>query len=353
MKLVSAQVVHDAGDSAARASSVQDEARTTAQDLSAVSAAAEEMQASIGEITRQMQDSAAATVATARDAQTAQTTMSELSSAALRIGEVVKLINQIAGQTNLLALNATIEAARAGEAGKGFAVVASEVKNLASQTAHATTEISGQVEAIRKSVASAVAQMDSIVAAIQGLDRSAGTVSSAVSQQADATQEVVHNVSRASVRMSAVSDSSQTMAQAASGTERAAGGVVGACDTLLEQANSLRGEIDGFLRALSTASERREFERVACALGAVGDIKGVSHKFTIVDVSRGGAHLASAVDLPLGTVFALTIDGALGTVKVRLARQTPNDAGVTFAQDAETDRLLAPVFANLHRAVAA
>jgi len=353
MKLVSAQVVHDAGDSAARASSVQDEARTTAQDLSAVSAAAEEMQASIGEITRQMQDSAAATVATVRDAQTAQTTMSELSSAALRIGEVVKLINQIAGQTNLLALNATIEAARAGEAGKGFAVVASEVKNLASQTAHATTEISGQVEAIRKSVASAVAQMDSIVAAIQGLDRSAGTVSSAVSQQADATQEVVHNVSRASVRMSAVSDSSQTMAQAASGTERAAGGVVGACDTLLEQANSLRGEIDGFLRALSTASERREFERVACALGAVGDIKGVSHKFTIVDVSRGGAHLASAVDLPLGTVFALTIDGALGTVKVRLARQTPNDAGVTFAQDAETDRLLAPVFANLHRAVAA
>ena len=107
------------------------------------------------------------------------------------------------------------------------------------------------------------------------------------------------------------------------------------------------------MRALSTASERREFKRVVCALGAVGDIKGVSHKFMIVDVSRGGAHLASAVELPLGAVFALTIDGALGTVKVRLARQTPNDAGVTFAQDAETDRLLAPVFANLHRAVAA
>jgi|GEM_PF-1951274 len=353
MQRVSAQVVHDAGDSAARASTVQDEARTTAQDLAAVSAAAEEMQASIGEITRQMRDSAAATVATARDAQTAQTTMGELSAAAVRIGEVVKLINQIAGQTNLLALNATIEAARAGDAGKGFAVVASEVKNLATQTAHATGEISGQVEAIRQSVANAVAQMDSIVAAIQGLDRSAGTVSSAVSQQAAATQEVVRNVSRASVRMSAVSDSSQTMARAAGGTERAAGEVVGACGTLLDQANSLRGEIDGFLRALSTASERREFERVACALGAVGEIEGVAQKFKIVDISRGGAHLASTVDLPLGTVFALTIAGALGPVKVRLARQTPNDAGITFAQDPETDRLLAPVFEALHRALAA
>ena len=353
MQRVSAQVVHDAGDSAARASTVQGEARTTAQDLSAVSAAAEEMQASIGEITRQMQDSAAATVATARDAQTAQTTMGELSAAAMRIGEVVKLINQIAGQTNLLALNATIEAARAGEAGKGFAVVASEVKNLANQTARATTEISSQVEAIRQSVANAVAQMDSIVAAIQGLDRSAGTVSSAVSQQADATQEVVRNVSRASVRMSAVSDSSQTMAAAAGGTERAAGEVVGACGTLLEQANSLRGEIDGFLRALSTAADRREFERVACAVGAVGEIKGVAQRFKITDLSRGGAHLTAAVDLPLGAVFALTIEGALGPVRVRLARQTAGDAGVTFAQDVETDRLLAPVFAKLHLAAAA
>jgi chromosome segregation ATPase len=311
------------------------------------------MQASIREITRQMQESAAATVATARDAQTAQTTMGELSAAAARIGEVVKLINQIAGQTNLLALNATIEAARAGEAGKGFAVVASEVKNLANQTARATTEISGQVEAIRLSVANAVAQMDSIVSAIQALDRTTGTVSTAVVQQADATQEVVRNVSSASVRMSAVSESSQTMASAAAGTEKAANGVVGACGTLLEQANTLRGEIDGFLRALSTAAERREFERFPCALDAVGEIEGASRTLKIVDISRGGAHLASTVDLPLGTVFALSVQGALGPVKVRLARQSPTDSGVTFAQDAETDRLLEPIFAKLHMNVAA
>jgi methyl-accepting chemotaxis protein len=348
MQSASAQVVRDAGDSAHRAASVQAEARTTAEDLSAVSAAAEEMAASIGEITRQMQDAAAATVATARDAQTAQATMGELSAAAERIGDVVKLINQIAGQTNLLALNATIEAARAGEAGKGFAVVASEVKNLAGQTAKATTEIASQVEAIRQSVARAATQMDSIVGAVQGLDQSAASVSGAVAQQAGATQEVVRNVSRASTRMAAVNDSSQTMAQSAGGTERAASGVVGACDTLLAQTGSLRGEIDGFLHALSTAADRREFERIACALGAKAEIGGAWVALNVADISRGGANLDRALDLPLGAVFALAVDGATGPVAVRLARRTDRGMGVTFVQDAATDQALAPIFAALH-----
>jgi methyl-accepting chemotaxis protein len=353
MKRIASQVADEAGGSATRAENVRGEASTTAQDLAAVSAAAEQMQASIGEITRQMGETAAATVATATDAETAQRTMGTLAEAAVRIGDVVKLINQIAGQTNLLALNATIEAARAGDAGKGFAVVASEVKNLANQTASATTEITAQVEAIRTSVAAAVGQMDRVVSAVRGLDKATASVSSAVVQQSGATQEVVRNVAQASQRMASVSDSTNAMNAAAQTTSRAAGEVVGACETLLGQSNSLRGEIDGFLQALGSAADRREFERVPCALKAKASIpavSGASARFetTVADISRGGARLSPALPLALGLVASLEIEGGAGAVEVRIARQADDQTGVTFQQTAAADRALAPIFEALH-----
>ena len=273
--------------------------------------------------------------------------MGELSAAATEIGRVVELIGEIAAQTNLLALNATIEAARAGEAGKGFAVVASEVKNLANQTARATTDITGRIDAIRQSVGGAVNRIHDIAERIRGLNEAAAGVSGAVTQQDAATQEVVRTVAAASQRMEGVSVASGDMARVAGATTEAAGRVSGACDGLLGQAEALRSEIDGFLEALSTAAERREFERVPCALSARAEFPGGVIETRIVDISRGGAKVDRKLDVKLGSTFPLSIQGATRAVTVRAAWLSPEATGVTFGQDARTSEVLAPVFAAL------
>ncbi|HYD68805.1 methyl-accepting chemotaxis protein, partial [Azospirillum sp.] len=145
-----------AEQSRAQAANVASSAQQTAANVQTVAASAEEMTSSIGEITRQVGQSAAIAQRAHQRAETTNTTIQSLAEQAKGIGDVVSLINDIASQTNLLALNATIEAARAGEAGKGFAVVASEVKSLATQTAKATEEISQQIGAMQGATSSAV-----------------------------------------------------------------------------------------------------------------------------------------------------------------------------------------------------
>src|SRR6185312_15692244 len=125
--------------------------------------------------------------------------------AATRIGDVVELINTIAGQTNLLALNATIEAARAGEAGRGFAVVASEVKALAEQTAKATGEISQQIAGIQNATHESVGAIKEIGDTIGKMSEIASTIAAAVEEQGAATQEISRNVQRAALGTAQVS----------------------------------------------------------------------------------------------------------------------------------------------------
>jgi methyl-accepting chemotaxis protein len=170
--------------------------------------------------------------------------------AAAKIGDVVRLISDIAGQTNLLALNATIEAARAGEAGKGFAVVASEVKNLASQTAAATEEIAGQINAIRSTTEDAVTALRNIGATLERMNEVTTAIAGAVEQQGAATREIARSASQMAEGTGAVVRRIGDVQRAAGATGSAAHGMRQTSVELTQQANILRGKADQFLTSI-------------------------------------------------------------------------------------------------------
>jgi methyl-accepting chemotaxis protein len=222
-------------------------------NVQTVASAAEELAASVAEIGRQVAESTRIAGKAVEDADQTNIKVQALSDAAQRVGDVVKLINDIAGQTNLLALNATIEAARAGEAGKGFAVVASEVKSLANQTAKATDDISAQIRAIQTATVDSVEAIRGIGQTIGRINEIATTIASAVEEQGAATQEIARNVQQASAGTSEVSANIVGVTQAATETGRSSEEVLAAAGELAKQSEHLRGEVDQFLRTIRAA----------------------------------------------------------------------------------------------------
>jgi methyl-accepting chemotaxis protein len=222
-------------------------------NVQTVASAAEELNASIGEIGRQVTTSAQIAGKAVSEAERTHQTVRSLADTAQKIGDVVKLINDIAGQTNLLALNATIEAARAGEAGKGFAVVASEVKSLANQTAKATEEIAAQIGAIQGATGDAVNAIDGIGKTIGELNHIATAIASAVEEQGAATREIARNVQQAAAGTGEVSSNIGGVTQAATQTGASATQMLGAASELAQQAETLRGEVDKFLAQVRAA----------------------------------------------------------------------------------------------------
>ena len=165
----------------------------------------------------------------------------------------LKLISEIAEQTNLLALNATIEAARAGEAGRGFAVVASEVKALASQTSKATDEISAQVGSIQSATRTSVEAIDGITRTISKVNEIASAIASAVEEQGAATREIAHNVSQAAKGTGEVSANIVGVRDAARETGIAADQVVSSAAELSQNGETLKAQVDAFLREVRAA----------------------------------------------------------------------------------------------------
>ncbi|MBI2255851.1 MAG: MCP four helix bundle domain-containing protein [Proteobacteria bacterium] len=239
-----------AEETAQQSSVVAAASEEMSQNVQTVASATEELSASISEISGQVSESSRIVGDAVSQANDTNAKVKGLADAAVKIGEVIGLINDIAGQTNLLALNATIEAARAGEAGKGFAVVASEVKTLATQTSRATDEIASQIRAIQDATHSSAGAIAGITQTIGRVNEISTAIASAVEEQGAATQEISRNVQQAAAGSAEVSSNIVGVTQASQQTSAGSTQVLTAAGELARNGERLKREVDTFLHTV-------------------------------------------------------------------------------------------------------
>lgn len=326
----------------AQASETAGGANKSSEDLVAVAAAVEEFTASVGEISRQVSVAADVARQAVQRAEASQGTIQGLSDSTSRIGDVVRLIDSIAGQTNLLALNATIESARAGDAGKGFAVVAGEVKLLAGQTAQATAEISGQIESVRRATAETVAAMADIGSIIGRMGEVSAAIAAAVEEQSVTVREIAHSIQGVA---GSTAQAANAMTQVVDGADIAGGAsrnILVEANGIGAEAERLRNEVETFLSAVQEDSrERRRFERISGqGVTASMRIDGVAHSnVQIHDISHSGIALRHARLLPEGQVVEIDLPETGGVVTGKVIRASNgilaigfNDDNITFSR---------------------
>ncbi len=247
MRTMASALVGASGETSQRAESAAQTSHEASANVEIAATAAEEMSKSIAEISRRLVRTTGIVRIAVSEAQSTNGQIAGLAQAARKIGDVVKLIRDIAGHTNLLALNATIEAARAGEAGKGFAVVASEVKSLAVQTAKATEDVAGQIAAVQELTAAAVAAIGRIAERMEEINEDTSSVAASVHQQDAATGEISHNVGSAAEGTKVIASVLGDVAGAASEARTSAQTLLEASEAVASVAADLRGEVERFL----------------------------------------------------------------------------------------------------------
>ncbi|WP_439594400.1 methyl-accepting chemotaxis protein [Falsiroseomonas sp.] len=323
MSETASQTGHNAEDAAAAASQTQSTAQT-------VAAAAEQLTASIGEITRQVTVSGSAAQQAVAAGEGARGSIEVLSRQADQISHVAGIIADIASKTNLLALNATIEAARAGEAGKGFAVVASEVKQLATQTARSTEDISRQINAIREATDSAVGAVTQMVAQIGEIDRVVANVAEAVQQQGEATAEIARSIGQTAAAASEMSQRTEAVRAAVRQADQQASDVQRTAGTLDAAVVGLRTAVIHAVRTSSGRVNRRRHPRHPVDLPAQLVLGGAAPLAVRVrDLSASGARLDGAPQATTGAQGRLRLEGMELAVTVTHARAN-GDCGVSL-----------------------
>jgi methyl-accepting chemotaxis protein len=241
---VSQQMSSNSEETATQANVVAAASEQVSRNVATVAASAEEMSASVREIAKNANDAAKVATEAVKVADDTNKTVAKLGESSIEIGKVIKVITSIAQQTNLLALNATIEAARAGEAGKGFAVVANEVKELAKQTAAATEDISGKIEAIQTDTKGAVVAIDRIGKIINQINDIQNTIASAVEEQTATTNEIARNAGEAAKGSTEISKNITNVSEAAKNTTEGANNTLSAATELTKLAADLKRVVD-------------------------------------------------------------------------------------------------------------
>lgn len=242
----SREIAANSEETSAQANVVSTATDEVNRNLQTVATATEEMSATISEISKNASQAAKIAAEALKAAKDANGTVTKLGESSTEIGQVIKVITSIAQQTNLLALNATIEAARAGEAGKGFAVVANEVKELASQTAKATEDISRKIAAIQADTSSAVEAIGTISGIIGQVNDISATIATAVEEQSATSSEMLRNVADAAKGSGEVARNIGGVAQAAQSTSSGATDSSKAAEQLVETSAQLRSLVERF-----------------------------------------------------------------------------------------------------------
>ncbi len=315
-------------------------AQRNADSLGMVSQATADLSVTVADIGNQVNEATGAARDAVARAEATGTTVRGLSQSALQIGDVVKLIREIAGRTNLLALNATIEAARAGEAGRGFAVVASEVKQLAAQTAQATQRISAQIGAVQAATTEAVGAVQEVAEAIGRIDTVAAAIAGAVDQQGANTLAIAENVAAVAEQNSEATRAMHAVSDVAADAGRSTQGVLDSADEVTRVASNLQQEVEWFLTAMVTETgNRRNFERKPCdqVSVTVQPRGGEKMRVALEDISPGGASLGCTAQLNSGhEIELLDLPGADGVIVARVVRASGTRVGIAFRQDDDT-----------------
>ena len=247
MRTMASALLGASGQASQRAESAAETTQAASANVELAAIAAEEMARSIAEINQRLTHTADIVGIAVSEARDTNGQIDNLAQAAQKIGDVVRVIRNVAGQTNLLALNATIEAARAGEAGRGFAVVASEVKSLAVQTAKATEDIAGQIAAVQDSTAAAVAAIGRIARRMEEINEDAASVAASVHEQDAVTVEISHNVGSAAEGTKVAATVLRDVAGAASEARTSAQTLLEASEAVAGVGANLRSEVESFL----------------------------------------------------------------------------------------------------------
>ncbi len=328
------RTAHSMSESATRTGTSAEGAATAAGQALAnaqtVASAAEQLSASIREISSQVSQSAQIVERAVGAGRNTRETMQTLNEQVARIGSVADMIGEIAAKTNLLALNATIEAARAGDAGKGFAVVASEVKQLATQTARSTEEISRHIAEVRSATGASVAAVSEIEQTIGEVNAIAGSIAAAVERQGTATAEIARNVAETAAAASAMTLRIDEVTAEAEQTGQHAAEVLENTARLDEAVRHLQHAVIHVVRTATEEADRRKFRRRPCLVEARVDCNGASVTASIHDISEAGC--LAAMTLPGDSGQAVTLELARFGVRLQgtVVAQVPEGLHIAF-----------------------